>query len=734
VTLAFLNFVHPALLAGAVLVAVPIVIHLLNKQRFRIVDWAAMDLLRRADRKNRRRLKLEDLLILILRCLAVLLLTLLIARMILTGLAGLARAAGARTERIVILDDSPSMELRQGNRTLFTRSTAALGDYARKLARSRPGDTLTVLLTSSPEQPFLNGQILGGDRAESVAASLESLNASSVPARFEQAFLSLLRTTEGEPAANRALYVVSDFRRHDWLPAAREGGVPKQLAALAARIPDLTLVNVGQQVTADLAITDVRSDERTLAVGMPCPMLVTVANRGVQDADGVSVAVAADGTPAGRVNIPTLAPGAVETLSVPVTFAHAGSATVEAELTANDPLAMDDRRWYAATVESAIRVLVVDGEPDPDEVRSESFYLRRALAPPGESVSGLSVEVVDETGFDPRNLEGVHVLFLCNVYRLAEDRWRAIAEWVRRGGGLVVFPGDQVDGAFWNETARATGLNLLATRFEDVAGDASERDWQALRLSRPDHPVLQAFAGDSNPFLQRVKVYRYWGLEPLPEQAAVLATFGNGQPALVESLFGTGHVLVFATAADAEWSNWPSDPSYVVTLQQVARNVARAGVSARVLTVGRPLRYEVSPALYRSEARLFAPEAQEPELLRAVASTNTTLVAFESAPLKQPGLWPLELVTHEGEATRVHFAANIAPEESELDGVDRGELLRRTGGDTKIRFVEGPEIPAADEAGGGQTDLTRLLVAILIGVLMLELGLAWWFGWRRRAR
>ena len=122
-TLAVLNFVHPALLGGAALIGIPILIHLFNKRRFRVVDC--------------RRLQLEDLLILLLRCLVVLLLALLVARMILTGSAGMARAAGARTERVFILDDSPSMGVRQGNRALFTRATAALGDYTRKPARDR---------------------------------------------------------------------------------------------------------------------------------------------------------------------------------------------------------------------------------------------------------------------------------------------------------------------------------------------------------------------------------------------------------------------------------------------------------------------------------------------------------------------------------------------------------------------------------------------------------------------
>jgi hypothetical protein len=721
------------MLWGAALIGVPILIHLLNKRRFRIVYWAAMDLLRRVDHKNRRRLKLEDLIILILRCLAVLLLVLLIARMILTGMAGLAHVVGASTERIVILDDSPSMEVRQGNRTLFTRATAALGDYARKLALRRPGDTLTLILTSMPNQPVLNGQVLGGDRTERVPSSLGVLQVSGVPARFEQVFLSLLRTVGNEPSAQREIYIVSDFRRHDWITETRDGGVSKQLAALASRIPNLTLINVGQPIPADLAITDARCNDPMLTMGISGQFQLTVVNRGQRDSDGSAVTVAADGAPIGRVNIPALAPGDSRMVSMPITFSRVGSVTVEAELPDNDPLIMDDRRVYANSVKAAIQVLVVDGEPDANAVRSESFYLRRALAPPGKRVSGMGVTVVDDDAFEPRSLDGVQVLFLCNVHHLAEEQWRAIADWVRRGGGLVVFPGDQVDGASWNERTQAMAPGFFPVRFKEMVGDPSEKEWQALRLSRPEHPVLQAFAGDRNPFLQRVKVFRYWQLDLLAEPAAaVLATFGNGRPALVESPFGTGHVLVFATAADAEWSNWPSDPSYVVTLQQVARTVARASDSARVLTVGQPLRHEVSPARYRSEARLFAPRAQESELLRAVASTNTGLVAFESAALRQPGLWTLELTTHEGETERMHFAANIAAEESDLNGVERGEWLRRAGS-PGIRFVDGPGIPDLDDAAVKHADLTRLLAVLLMGLLVVEQGLAWWFGWRRGA-
>lgn len=728
-TLGPFSVVNTALLWGAALVAVPVLIHLFNKRRFRIVEWAAMELLRKVQQQNRRRLRVEHLLILLLRCLIVLLLTLLVARVILGGATGLGRGGG-RVERIFVLDDSPSMEVRQGNRTIFSRATAALADYVRQLARSRPGDTLTVILTSAPDQPFLSRQVLGGDRGQSVAAAVEALAPSAVPARFEQVLAAVQGGIAREPGGRRTVGVISDFRRQDWL--GRDSSAPRQLGSLAASVSDLVLVNVGEAVASDMAIVDLRCEERIAVAGAPGLFRVGVANRGSVRSEGAVVTVAADGAPAGRISVPAMAPGESRSFSLPVSFARSGPVAVEAELADSDQLAFDNRRSCALTVEPAIRVLVVDGESDPEPFRRESFYLRRALMPPGDVASGVRVEVVDETTFDPATLDTAHVLVLCNVYRMAREHWQAVAGWVRQGGGLVVFPGDQVDGANWNDMAREGGAGCLPARFGEMAGDLSEKEWQTLRIVRPDHAVLQVFSGDRNPFLQRVKVFGYWRLDPSTDASpTILATLANGAPALVESLFGAGRVLMFAMAADDEWSNWPSDPSYVVTLQQAVRTVARAASSDRVLAVGESLRHEVSPSLYRGDASLYPPQGHEAELLRATASNHSSRVVFQHGAVWQPGIWSLELTTHEGALVRLPFAVNVPVEESLLEGGDSDELRRRAA-NPRVRLVKGPAIPDANDAAGGQRELGLPLVLLLLGMLMLEQSLAWWFGRMRR--
>ena len=62
----FLNF---GALFGLAAIGIPIAIHLLNKFQVKEVTWAAMRFLRESIEKNQRRLQMEDILLLLLRCL-----------------------------------------------------------------------------------------------------------------------------------------------------------------------------------------------------------------------------------------------------------------------------------------------------------------------------------------------------------------------------------------------------------------------------------------------------------------------------------------------------------------------------------------------------------------------------------------------------------------------------------------------------------------------------------------
>ncbi|MDZ4818859.1 MAG: BatA domain-containing protein, partial [Planctomycetota bacterium] len=255
-----MSVTYPALLfGGAALVLVPILIHLLNKRKFKIVDWAAMDFLFEADKKNRRRVRLEDLLILLLRVLAVLLLAGLLARPFLTSASATVLGGKVGFERIVLLDDSPSMETRQQGPSALTHGRRMAAELVRELGAQHTSDTLTVVLTSRPSSPVVREAVLTPDTVNRLASELASWPASSRPAHYEQSLSEVEKLISTKTTnLNRIVYIISDMRRGDW-HTKQQAESPKELVATLRRLADKTagcyLVDVGGPREENLAIT-----------------------------------------------------------------------------------------------------------------------------------------------------------------------------------------------------------------------------------------------------------------------------------------------------------------------------------------------------------------------------------------------------------------------------------------------------------------------------------------------
>src|SRR5687768_14150623 len=229
--------VNPLLFWGGLgAVSLPIIIHLLNKRKFKIVDWAAMDFLLDADKKNRRRIRLENLLLLLLRCLAVLLIALLLARPFLPTSVTAGLLDAAQFERVVLLDDSLSMQAKIGNESAWEMARKRLIDLTNSLVQVRADNSLTLMLTSQPDRPLLNAAPLTASTIDEINATIERLEAGDGVANLGAA-LSEVEThlSSQPPNVNRVVYLLTDLRQRDW--AARDdGGKSDSTASLLAGV------------------------------------------------------------------------------------------------------------------------------------------------------------------------------------------------------------------------------------------------------------------------------------------------------------------------------------------------------------------------------------------------------------------------------------------------------------------------------------------------------------------
>ncbi len=742
--------------AGTLLVSSPIIIHLLNKRRFKTVDWAAMDFLFEADKRNRRRIRLEDLLLLLLRCLAVLLIAMLVARpfLALSYTGGLFDSV--RFDRIVVLDDSPSMQSRTQASSPWQDAKRSLIDFVGSLAATSSDDSLTLLLASEPHRPIFNGLPINHETVAEITDEIKELEASDLTADFDAALLEIEKTFEKRATeVNRAVYVVSDMLRRDWAAerAAGPKGMLERLRSVSEQTAGCFLVDVAADHLANLAVTRIVPQEKALAAGVASRFEVTVRNLGPSDVHRVQVRFTAGDSIPLRGQIDRIAAGRTESIPFTYTFARpedggVSSAPepvpVRAEISIDgspgaDRLAADNVRYYAARIVDGTPTLIVDGDPSATYGRSESFFLRRALAPPGEFLSGIAVHTVTDADFEAMKLDEYQVIYLCNVYRLSEQRCGALESWVAAGGGLVVALGDQIDEEFYNQQLYRDGNGLLPLRLQTICGDESQQEWVSFDAGSSSHPVLAVFEGEGNPLLEAVKVFRWWS-GSISEEAlraghvfrAAGFTDGDQSAAIVEKTFGSGRVLALTTAVDADWGQWPEDPSYLITMQELNRYMARKTADEGSIVVGEPLSQPIDLTKYQMDVSITGPGTDAAPIQPGPnpdGDGDESLWQARYDETARRGFYEMALTRTDGEPEKVLFAANIDAAEGDLRRVDQ-RLLRRDLGDAPIEIVSGAALAAA-ATEGAKGELWPYVLGALVMVLCTEQFLGWFFGLRR---
>ena len=762
----FSNLVNPMLLgAGALLVSVPIIIHLLNRRKFKTINWAAMDFLIEADKLNRRRVRLEELLLLLLRCLAVFLIGLILARPFLAQTAGLFGAPSY--DRVIILDDSLSMSAQAGGATPFDKAKKHISDMVGQLSTERTSDTLTVRLLSQPNKPLFNVHSLKGDGPREVLEALKDLKPTDLGGEFSTALMEVEKSmADEESGLNRMVYLLTDLRKKDWLANGVEvaadggvGGAMEPLRRVADKAAGCFLVDLGGEVTANLSVESIEPQDKTLIAGVPTRFDVTIRNHGERAVKGIKVRFKASASLPLEALIDAIPAGG--TNSVPFTFTYGegqegdqrertASVPIEVELEAADgagvdALSADNLRYFPGRITAGIRTLLVDGDPSTDYGRSESFFLKRALSPRGRLASGVDVKVVDDTAFSSEPLEEFQLIYLNNVYRLSEELLAKLEKWVTAGGGLVVSVGDQVDEEYYNANLYRDGSGLLPVRLEGVLGDSKDEEWTNLHLSVVNHPALRIFEGDNTTLLEGVKIFRWWNSslpEEVPSSTQVLATYADqdGAPAIVESRFGNGRVVAITTPLDLDWNNWPQDPaSYLIFNQEMVRFYARDESGEGLQEVGTSIHLPINLTQYNIDAQVTMPsgavegvQAKPAGGATADASAsraNTTWVLSVEDTL-QRGIYEVALTLNDESGTdNVPFAANIDAEESQLIRADEKELSQAFG-DSPVQLVK-DTVLAGLEGAQARSEIWKTLLVVLVLVLCGEQAFGWWLSRKR---
>jgi hypothetical protein len=471
----FDGFVHPALLAGIGLASVPLIIHLLNRQRYKPMPWAAMRFVLAAYRRTRRRARLENLLLLLLRMAAIALLALAISRPFTGSRSPLAGLAESRRDVVLVLDASASTGYRAGVESTFERIVARAKEIVLALDGTR--DDRVRLLVAGAQPRLIAWR--RPDEALSVIATLDA--PTDEPLDLASALGEVVRyaeeDTQHSERSSLEIRLLTDLQERSFEGAPRKAdsetpALLEQLDALSKLGARVLVEDLGpgESVPPNLGIDAVETLSPILGPQSTCEIAVSVRNFGDAARAGVRVSLTIgedQRLPFRPVDVP--ARGSAKAV-FPVVFPTAGPHTLLARVE-SDRLAFDDVQSRVVIVPPPVRVLLVDGEPAAEIAADEVGYLFAVLDPPhgDEILAGSGASPFEPRRIEPHELRDEQldladydVVVLANVESVPADVVERLERWTAAGGALVATLGKRVDAPGFNARLhRADGSGLL---------------------------------------------------------------------------------------------------------------------------------------------------------------------------------------------------------------------------------------------------------------------------------
>ncbi len=761
-------FLNPWMLLGGLAVASPILIHLLNKRRFKIVQWAAMDFLFEADKKNRRRVQLENFILLMLRCLAMLLLALMLARPFLPSSVTAAMRQSQKVERVIMIDDSLSQRVINDSQSSLDIARESVTQLVTQLANSTDTeDWLTVMLTSDTSQFLIDNQPLTPTTLTGHLQTIEDIKYSDQAADYSEALAGMKAHLSGDHNYGRVAYLYSDLRKRDWLlgNAGEDGNSDVDSAAPNKIVQSFSESLLGTFVVdtagpndQNLTITSIRADG-LLVANKVINFIVEVANFGDTTVADLKVLLQVGESQPHYKTVASLAPQEKQDLVFTWVFNAAemerGLLDFEQEKTSTrdyrimaqidrqslsgdglklDQLSEDSTRLLAASVIDGIPVLLVDGDPSATSERSETHYLR-SLEVLG---TGLTMTAATISDLETASLSDFEVIFLCNVDEVSADRTAALKQWVTSGGSLVLMPGNRVRATTFNDTFFNQGEGLSPVKLVSIAGDPTMAKWTNFEVAPQVHPALQVMIDSDASSLGNVDVFSWWtsefgaDVDMQSVEVPLRLSDADNSIAMLDRRISDGRVIVFTIPGDGDWTMWPSSPTFAPVMVDLISYLAGSNNAESSIQLGGSVKVPVDLSAFENRVSVRDPENEKMETVAKPLNpekAQSVLYQAEFDNFSKRGFYDIELTRHSGETQNVLVATNYDSRESQLKRLSETVLEKKFFGD-KAQVVTTAGL-LGQTIDGGNSEIWMTILIVLMIILGAEQFLGWFWGRKR---
>ncbi len=701
---------------AAIGVAVPIIIHLLYRKNRKETDWAAMELLRRALVVRSGQIKLEDFIILLLRCLTLLLLAAALLRPILkdSDLIG-----DQKVGMVVAIDDSLSM-----NHGATTRFENAIEKARQVIGTSQPGDKISIVFLNErsiddPNKIPLRAADYNPTKINSILDEAKKSGASHHQSNLENSIPLLKEMSEEMKAGTKEIHIITDAQQSDW------NGLSSEAKGMLAEIPaSIYILPVNSENDDNRSITSLKYVSGSLNNSGVARFEATVKNFGTNDANSGNIEFYQDGNLVSRQTLGVIDSGSSKVIPFLANYNKPGDLSITAKIS-KDNLSEDNFRNIVVNVRPGIRVLCATDSLNEGLSNSTNglFFLENALRlRSSDEEAGIQVTSVDSSDLTLEKLNDYDIIILANVSSPSIEIANRLKTFTENGGGLILFAGENINAEKYGQTFGTTSESILPA----IIGNkktASEENENLYSLDVPtsDHPLATVIRSMSEEMINDAKIKSLVELQPTQGSQVILSLVEDKSPVLVSKEVGNGSVILCSTSADRSWSDMVLHPIYAIMIQQaVTTTTSRPESKVAMVHSSKTINIEgAMPSNAKLQKMIISGEETEDEIetteIKTSQNNNSFKAEIDEQDINETGVY--QITNNEGKILGA-IAVNSNPSESNVKVAAADALNESIGAADNIKIIDGsPDAVLNDRKG---SDLTSLLLFLCIVCFVLQ--------------
>ena len=730
---------NPLLLWFLPLAVLPVLLHLLNLHRLREVDLPTFRFLMEGYVQQRRRVRLVEWLLMLLRTAVVLALVWAFSRPVLERFGGL--FGGGGRDVVLVVDAGMTSGLVSEGTSAIHRMREAVRSAA---SRFRPTDFVTLVRVGMEPKVLYRAAVGDGKR---LAAEIDTLEPDPGTADLAA---GLAEAVSGPPRGPRSIWIISDCERRAWRRLAEDPAT--------TRIPDsvqLVVVDVGSRGrVTNLAILGDPPRAQRPVIGLPVELTLRIEGAGLDTATETKATVELDDEIVAQVPI-VVTPGRVTTSTVAIHPPRPGVLRGRVSLPA-DAFPEDDSLLFVLNVEPRLGVLVI-APAGVEPIYDPGLFLRAALDSPREAVAAtrraandtpgrsdiagsLDVVVTRANAFDERQVKAADVIVLADT-RIDGGRQRWLRSRVEEGAGLLVLAGSHIRSPqklaeFASGTGPRGGLTISLG--EPVGDPADESSSHGLGPIDYSHPIFAAFrpsqdsaaggkSSSRGSVFDTLQIFRHAAVditahERQVNRPVVLARLDDQTPILVEARLGRGRVIVSGLAVTPDWSNLPVHPSFVPLMLRAVQHV-RPEPPAMAAESVHP--YDPAPVRLQDAWRRAVVQATSPSggrrAIDTVAGDDGVTGALDDT--RAVGFYEFDIEPPAGQTAaplRLGMAVNRDVETAAFEPLAPAEVTASFAPHAATLLTGTAEDPTLHTQLTGRREIWRWLITAVFGLFLLE--------------